>query len=1086
MLRKKYQNAGYWDDFQGIPLKSTTYRDLKPELADAIQKVSDEYGGKDLLTYTAIAESTGGWNPSAGTNYMQIMPPAYNAIKDVKSHPKNKKKLEQVKDKFGIDFNNMTLEQVRSNPLANVLAARLYYMLDPTAAPTSVEGIGQYWSDYYNTSSDVHGTPDYYNQAVSEFNYKENPNRSVMIGPSFEDSYTFQIPESEDKTEKTKKTKKGPYSSVGKRGWFNLPDMGITEYLFGFQNGGLRQKQASGGMYMSNPSLYQKMQQLPGGMMTTIPGSDAVEFTGQTHDQGGILVDPMTEVEDGETMDKVVMKNGGAKDYFFSSHLKKGGMSFADMHKQILASGGDQEQINYLARMQEKAAGRSPNKVQEAKHGGFMKYENGGIANPSIPKRFDYPLDPDKKSEGKVNPATAGISWNEAMAQYNAILEGLGSNLENPIIGTPKIKNALEGRYYQSEKNGNLYQVVDGKYKEIKPEKEEKEEGPKETIGLRKDYDRAYGFNAEMGDGYTVCISGNCQDGSGVMYTYWTPNADEKDPLGEMILDHEFVPAAGTDYIIGMYQGEFKDGKPHGTGEFTYNDIDAAEDSGEEFVDWGYTHTGQFTSDNNGQINLTEGVKNYGPNFIAGKFNNNKSVDNDYNLITGFTREGDVTTNFEDGNQIGDYFSIDAENYLSDKGYINPPEFKYSEGDVDSSYSAMKNYGTYVQPTEEELNARGYSSFDEFRADYERWHRSQYDPLSGKYKPYNWDNTTQWGPQHQAAWDQLMGGIDEGFVPTGSYIEPIPLTDEDNDGIPDFIQRPNQQFIGPLLEDGSTGVSTVNNSLVNKEEIEQLPWWQRSITGDRGADVAIGMGALANLAPAAYSLLHTQPKPETLPFESGVTSPIVPKRVRAQKLNHINLNMQRAKNDADFNAMNTFIDQSGGGPANLINRMATWGKKHKGDMEIAKLEKDYNTNIENQNVAIENQTELFNVRQEQEAMTQNMQLQQQEAKRLQDVQAFNTAALNKWRDDQEYMKYSGIFSAAQGIGQLTRDVLGYKGDTLKAQGYSIDNTTNRMLLRRHLGGTLYHQDGRLFCENCTNEDIANYANMYGMGQTKYF
>jgi hypothetical protein len=305
------------------------------------------------------------------------------------------------------------------------------------------------------------------------------------------------------------------------------------------------------------------------------------------------------------------------------------------------------------------------------------------------------------------------------------------------------------------------------------------------------------------------------------------------------------------------------------------------------------------------------------------------------------------------------------------------------------------------------------------------------------------------------------------------------MIDENNNGISDLIERPDKPFIGPLLEDGSIGTDP-------NEEIEQLPWWKRSITGDRGADAALGVGTLANLAPAVYALTHQQKKPKTLPFESGVTAPIVPKRLRAQKLNHINLNQAYSKNAADFNAMNTYIDQSGGGSANLINRMALWGKKHKGDMEILKAEKDYNTQIENQNIAIANQTELYNVRQEQDAMTQNMQIQAEEAKRLQDVNAFNTAAMNKWQDDQEYMKYAGIISAAQGIGQLTRDVLGYKGDTLRAQGYSIDNTTNRMFLRRHLGGTLLNQDGSIFCENCTNEDIANYANIYGIGQSRYY
>lgn len=116
---------------------------------------------------------------------------------------------------------------------------------------------------------------------------------------------------------------------------------------------------------------------LPGGTMTPIPGSDAVEFNGQSHDQGGIMVDENTEVEGGETMDKVVMNKGGAKDYFFSDHLKKGGMSYAQQHKNILQNGGGQTEINMLAKMQEKAANRDPKQV--AKLGGVVKYEQGGI-----------------------------------------------------------------------------------------------------------------------------------------------------------------------------------------------------------------------------------------------------------------------------------------------------------------------------------------------------------------------------------------------------------------------------------------------------------------------------------------------------------------------------------------------------------------------------------------------------------------------------------------------------------------------------------------------------------------------------------
>lgn len=134
---------------------------------------------------------------------------------------------------------------------------------------------------------------------------------------------------------------------------------------------------------------------LPGGMMAPIPGSDAVEFMGNKHNESGmgsdsgIMVDQQTEVEDGETMDQVTMKHGGNRDYFFSSYLKKGGVSYADMHKNILAMGGSQEDVNMLARMQEKAAGRNPNQV--AKLGGVVQYQRAGVKIPLETLRQAYP-----------------------------------------------------------------------------------------------------------------------------------------------------------------------------------------------------------------------------------------------------------------------------------------------------------------------------------------------------------------------------------------------------------------------------------------------------------------------------------------------------------------------------------------------------------------------------------------------------------------------------------------------------------------------------------------------------------------------
>lgn len=143
---------------------------------------------------------------------------------------------------------------------------------------------------------------------------------------------------------------------------------------------------------------------LPGGTMKPIPGSDAVEFKGQSHDEGGIMLDPMTEVEGKETMDKVTMKNGGKNDYFFSQHLKLGGKSFAQRHKDILKNGGSQADIDALAKLQEDKAGRDPNAVSLGA-GGYKMYDNGGpkeerdfafmTQSPYIMRTYDQSFDID-------------------------------------------------------------------------------------------------------------------------------------------------------------------------------------------------------------------------------------------------------------------------------------------------------------------------------------------------------------------------------------------------------------------------------------------------------------------------------------------------------------------------------------------------------------------------------------------------------------------------------------------------------------------------------------------------------------------
>ena len=130
---------------------------------------------------------------------------------------------------------------------------------------------------------------------------------------------------------------------------------------------------------------------VPGGQIVPI-GGGAVEFVGRKHAQGGILLDPQTEVEGGETMDQVAMNEykGGGKmnDYFFSAYLKLGGKSFAQRHKELIKSGAGQAAIQDLARKQEEVAykngekDRSPKQI--AKYGGVRQYAPGGPKDDTV------------------------------------------------------------------------------------------------------------------------------------------------------------------------------------------------------------------------------------------------------------------------------------------------------------------------------------------------------------------------------------------------------------------------------------------------------------------------------------------------------------------------------------------------------------------------------------------------------------------------------------------------------------------------------------------------------------------------------
>jgi hypothetical protein len=74
--------------------------------------------------------------------------------------------------------------------------------------------------------------------------------------------------------------------------------------------------------------------------------------------------------------------------------------------------------------------------------------------------------------------------------------------------------------------------------------------------------------------------------------------------------------------------------------------------------------------------------------------------------------------------------------------------------------------------------------------------------------------------------------------------------------------------------------------------------------------------------------------------------------IRAERLDRVSYNTERAQNAADARAMNRFIETSGMGPAGIIAKMASYGRKQAGDLKIAAAESRANTEIGNQEAQI--------------------------------------------------------------------------------------------------------------------------------------
>lgn len=189
---------------------------------------------------------------------------------------------------------------------------------------------------------------------------------------------------------------------------------------------------------------------LPGGVEISLPGG-AKKYIGQTHEEGGIQESSNVEVENNETKDKVEMKNGGKRDYFFSEYLKLGGKSFAKRHEEMVKSGASQKDIQDLATKQEEVAGRNPKKI--ARYGGLGKYAEGGAPCPEgyimdefgncIPISETANFNPQTQPEAKVEDKPKGKRISQS--DYNYYIRQKENEQKIAAINAEKAKNEGAG-----------------------------------------------------------------------------------------------------------------------------------------------------------------------------------------------------------------------------------------------------------------------------------------------------------------------------------------------------------------------------------------------------------------------------------------------------------------------------------------------------------------------------------------------------------------------------------------------------------------------------------------------------------------
>lgn len=152
----------------------------KQEVRNAIADVEQVFPSKGLLDKIIAVESQYGqhphtYRPATREHREYTGGPAqvdYAGFKDtqnVAAHPGLRDKYKQIKDAFGIDWQQVQYKDL-VDPKKSALAGRLLLSNDPNPIPDTLEEQAQYWKDAYNKSGK--GTPEKFLQRWQELSAK--------------------------------------------------------------------------------------------------------------------------------------------------------------------------------------------------------------------------------------------------------------------------------------------------------------------------------------------------------------------------------------------------------------------------------------------------------------------------------------------------------------------------------------------------------------------------------------------------------------------------------------------------------------------------------------------------------------------------------------------------------------------------------------------------------------------------------------------------------------------------------------------------------------------------------------------------